>query len=70
MGYYGQQIKDLEDSINAVDCDTVLIATPLDLGRLINITKPAVKATYELEDMGDASLATTVKTFLADKGLA
>jgi predicted GTPase len=69
MGYYGQQIKDLEDSINAVDCDTVLIATPLDLGRLINITKPAVKATYELEDMGDASLAATVKTFLSDKGL-
>jgi predicted GTPase len=69
MGYYGQQVKDLEDSINAVDCDTVLVATPLDLPRLINITKPFVKATYELVDMGDASLATTVKSFLAGKGL-
>jgi predicted GTPase len=64
MGYFGEQIKDLEDSINAVDCDTVLVATPIDLGKLVNMTKPHVKAAYELVDMGDASLACTVKGFL------
>jgi predicted GTPase len=64
MGYFGEQIKDLEDSINAVDCDTVLVATPIDLGKLVNMTRPHVKAAYELVDMGDASLACTVKGFL------
>lgn len=39
--YYPEQIADLEASINAVPCDTVIIATPMDLRKIINIEKPA-----------------------------
>jgi predicted GTPase len=64
MGYYDKQIAELEQTINSADCDVVIIGTPIDLGRLININKPAVQVTYELEDMADTSLATLVGDFL------
>lgn len=53
MGYGERQIRDLEATINAVDCDLVLIATPIDLGRLIDIDKPHMRVTYELDEEGD-----------------
>jgi predicted GTPase len=54
MGYSSEQITDLEATINAVDCDLVLIATPIDLSRLITIDKPALRVTYDLEEQGEA----------------
>ncbi len=48
MGYGGQQMKDLEATINAVDCDVVVIGTPIDLRRIISIDKPSVRVTYDL----------------------
>jgi predicted GTPase len=42
MGYGDQQIKDLEETINKVDCDAVVIGTPIDLSRVIDIKKPVV----------------------------
>jgi predicted GTPase len=50
MGYGRQQMKDLEDTIDRVDCDAVLIATPADLGRVIRIRAPMVRVTYEFEE--------------------
>ncbi len=50
MGYGDKQIKDLEDTINAVDCEAVLIATPIDLNRIVNIKKPNTRVGYELDD--------------------
>jgi predicted GTPase len=50
MGYGEEQIRDLEETIRRVDCDVVVIATPLDLGRLIRLEKPAVRVRYELEE--------------------
>ena len=47
MGYGDQQIKDLEKSINNTDCDSVVIATPIDLQRIIKINKPCTKVDYE-----------------------
>ena len=70
MGYYGRQIAELEQTINDTDCDLVLVATPIDLGKLIDIRKPSLQVTYELEDMGDAGLADVVRAFLARVGLA
>lgn len=52
MGYGGQQIKDLEDTINRTDCDLVLIATPIDLRRLVQINKPSMRVKYELQEIG------------------
>ena len=61
MGYGDEQIKDLEDTINAVDCDVVIIGTPIDLTKLINIQKPVVRATYELEEIGDTDIKEILK---------
>ncbi len=56
MGYGDQQVKDLQDTINAVDCDAVVIGTPIDLRKLIDVNKPAVRVTYELAEIGHPTL--------------
>jgi predicted GTPase len=63
MGYGKEQIKDLEQTINASDCDCVIIGTPIDLTRVINIQKPSVRVTYELEEVGTPNLETELKPF-------
>jgi predicted GTPase len=63
MGYSPEQICDLEKTINAVDCDLVIIGTPIDLNRVVNIQKPSVRVTYELQEIGSPSLETVLKPF-------
>jgi len=63
MGYGDQQVKDLERTINAVDCDVVVIGTPIDLRKLINIKKPAVRVAYNLQEIGKPSLEDVLKKF-------
>jgi len=69
MGYSPEQLKELEATIAAVPCDAVVIATPIDLSRLIEIPQPAVRVTYGVVDRGDPTLRTLVETFLRDRGL-
>ncbi|CAE6759923.1 cyclic 2,3-diphosphoglycerate synthase [Nitrospira defluvii] len=57
MGYGPQQIRDLEETIRSVDCDLVVIATPVDLRRLIRIAQPTVRVRYDVEDHGRPTLA-------------
>ncbi|HJR45946.1 MAG TPA: cyclic 2,3-diphosphoglycerate synthase [Actinomycetota bacterium] len=56
MGYSDEQRQDLADTINASDADVVVVATPIDLRKVCDIRKPAVRATYELEDVSSPSL--------------
>jgi predicted GTPase len=63
MGYGKQQMKDLEDTINASDCDVVIIGTPIDLRRVININKPTVQVGYELQEIGKPTLEDVLKDF-------
>ncbi|NIA30375.1 MAG: GTPase [Actinobacteria bacterium] len=56
MGYGKEQMKDLEATINATDCDAVIIGTPIDLRRIININKPAVRVFYDLQEIGSPNL--------------
>ena len=60
MGYGETQVRDLEATINAVDCDLVLVATPIDLTRLVNIDKPHMRIGYRLE-ASDGAIADAVK---------
>jgi predicted GTPase len=60
MGYGDAQIRDLEATVNAVDCDLVLVATPIDLTRLIDIEKPYLRIRYGLP-AADGALTTAVK---------
>ncbi len=61
MGYGEQQTRDLEETINSVDCDAVIIGTPIDLRKLIKINKPAVRVTYELQEIGKPDLSDVLK---------
>ncbi|MBT8078590.1 MAG: cyclic 2,3-diphosphoglycerate synthase [Gammaproteobacteria bacterium] len=61
MGYGEKQIRDLAATTNAVDCDLVLIATPVDLSRLIEIRQPHMRIGYRLEEQGDALLNAITK---------
>ncbi len=56
MGYGAEQIKDLEETINAAPVDTVIIATPIDLGKLIRIKHHAQRVRYELQPIGHPTL--------------
>ncbi|MBI4211766.1 MAG: GTPase, partial [Deltaproteobacteria bacterium] len=65
LGYYDEQLKDLEESINRTPCDLVLNGSPIDLTRVIDITKPCMRVSYELEDIGEPTLGQILDQFLA-----
>lgn len=69
MGYGEEQLHDLEKTINAVECDAVVIGTPIDLNRIINIKKPSTRVYYDLQEIGEPSLATILDQFIAEKNL-
>ena len=57
MGYGESQMKELEQTINRADVDLVIIGTPIDLGRLLKIDKPTQRVRYELQIIGQPTLA-------------
>lgn len=61
MGYSDEQIADLEETVNATPADLVLIATPIDLARLIDIEKPAQRVRYALQVIGQPDLKQILK---------
>jgi predicted GTPase len=64
MGYGEDQLKELEATINACDCDLVLSGTPVDLERLIQVRQPLLRVRYELQEMGKPSLDEVLDAFL------
>ena len=64
MGYSPRQVSDLEETINSADCDAVVIGTPIDLSRVININKPATRVHYEIKEIGEMTLEMIVREFL------
>ncbi len=63
MGYSTRQRHELEETINRVPCDLVLIATPIDLARVIKIEKPSLRVTYEVEELSHPGLADILSKF-------
>jgi len=61
MGYSEQQKKDLAETINNTDCDAVVIATPIDLARIIDIRKPYIRVRYELDDFSKPNLEDVIR---------
>jgi predicted GTPase len=57
MGYGPEQIRDLEETINATPCELVVVATPIDLRRVAKINKPCDRVRYELQEIGLPTLA-------------
>jgi predicted GTPase len=67
MGYSKEQIEDLRETINKVECDTVVVGTPIDLKRIISIEKECVRVSYELEEK-DKSLKELITSWLRKEG--
>jgi len=67
MGYSQQQLTDLEMTINGADCDTVIIGTPIDLQRIINIKKPCARVFYDLAEIGKPDLDGLLSEFVGRK---
>jgi predicted GTPase len=69
MGYSAEQLADLEATINATPCDLVVIGTPIDLSRLLEIDVPTVRVTYAVESVGSPTLEEVIEEFIRDKEL-
>lgn len=65
MGYGQKQMKDLEETINRSDCDVVVIGTPIDLRRVINVNKPATRVKYHLKELSTP----TIEEILKERGI-
>ena len=63
MGYSTDQLQHLETTIDRVDCDTVVVATPIDLARIVKITKPYTRVSYELQELGTPNLESVLSEF-------
>jgi len=61
MGYSPKQVKELEETVNRIDCDLVIIATPIDLRRVMKIDKPTLRVRYELQEVGTPNLEDGIK---------
>jgi len=69
MGYGKEQLSDLEKTINNTDCDSVIIATPIDLNRIIKISKPSTRVYYDLQEIGEPDLSQVIDDFLKKHNL-
>jgi predicted GTPase len=69
MGYGDEQLNDLETTINKTDCDAVVIGTPIDLSRIINIKKPHTRVYYNLQEIGRPNLTGVLEDFLKEHKL-
>lgn len=67
MGYSKEQIEDMEATINRVECDVVLVGTPIDLSRLVNFKKPAMRVRYDLKEKGQPSVTEIMNRFIDEK---
>jgi len=65
MGYSERQKRDLEVTINRADCDTIIVATPIDLTRIITIQKPTIRVGYELQEIGSPNLDEVIDDFIS-----
>lgn len=70
MGYGKEQMKDLEKTINKTDCDTVIVGTPIDLYRILDVNKPMVRVGYDLQEIGKPDLGDILNDFLKKNNLA
>ncbi len=66
MGYSATQRRELEETIRRTPCDLVLIATPIDLARVIKLEKPTLRVTYEVEELTKPGLAEMLAQFVRE----
>ena len=65
LGYSKQQLEELEEVINSVECDLVLSGTPIDITRIINVNKPIKRVRYELKEIEGSILSDLIKSVVS-----
>jgi predicted GTPase len=65
MGYSTEQLAELAETIRRTPCDAVVVATPIDLARLIEIEQPTVRVRYEMVERGELTISDVVREFVA-----
>ena len=69
MGYGEQQIKDLEATIKNTPCDAIIVATPIDLARIVKMEQPSTRVTYALQEIGRPDLNDVIDAFVKEHNL-
>jgi predicted GTPase len=64
MGYGAKQVRELEQTIEKTPCDSVVLGTPIDIRRIMKVTKPAARVRYEMREVSKPSLEETMSKFL------
>jgi len=64
MGYGKEQMQDLEDTVNRAEAEVVIIGTPIDLRRVVNIQKETVRVSYDLQEIGRPNLVDALESYL------
>ncbi len=67
LGYGAKQVSDLEKTLNSCDCDVIVSATPIDLTRVVKVKKPCLRVGYELQEIGNPTIADLVGEFIQKK---
>ena len=70
VGYSPEEVRDLEATIRATECDTVVVATPADLGHVLRLDRPTTRVRYAIADHGAPTLADMIREFLAARAKA
>jgi len=63
MGYKDEQVRDLQETVNRVDCEGIVIGTPIDLKRLLSFNVPVTRVRYELQEIGFPTLSELLEDF-------
>lgn len=63
LGYYADQLKDLEETVKATPADLILVASPIDIRRVIKLDKPSMRVKYYLDEIGEPTLSTVLAKF-------
>jgi len=69
MGYTGAQMQEMKETIHRSPCETVVVATPAHLSRLIDFSRPCVHVSYSLQERGPLTLRSILHSFLATSAL-
>ena len=69
VGYHPEQLRALQDAINATDAEVIVSATPCDLAALLDLNKPVVRARYEFAEAGTPGLGTLIEKYLSERKL-
>ncbi len=70
VGYSPEEVRDLEATIRATECDAVVVATPADLGHVLRLDRPTTRVRYAIADHGAPTLADMIREFLAARAKA